>query len=62
MSHSEMDFVDAFIEWTKDTYEDVKKRKPSRGNIYDHPAMTLDYTTQGEVKLYMKEYIYKINE
>ena len=54
MSHAENEIVDAFIECTKETYEDVKKLKTSRGKIHDYLAMTLDYTASGEVKLYVK--------
>ena len=59
LSHSNRDIVDTFIEWTKETYKDVTKLNPSRGKIHDYLAMTLDYTTPGEVKSYMKYYIEK---
>ena len=59
---SDKDVVDAFIELTKETYEDVTKIKPSRGKVNDYLANNLDYTTPVEVKLYMKEYIDKIFE
>ena len=62
VSHSDKGAVDAFIEWTKETYEYVKQIKPSRGKIHDYLSMTLDYTASGEVKLYTKEYIDKIIE
>ena len=54
VSHSDKDVVDVLIQWTKDTYEDVTTRKPSRGKIHDYLAITMDYTTSGEVKNYMK--------
>ena len=45
VSHSKKDIVDALIQWTKDTYEDITKLNPSRGKIHDYLAMNLDYTT-----------------
>ena len=54
VSNSDKDIVDALIQWTKDTYEDVTKLNPSRGKIHDHISMTLYYTPSGEVKNYMK--------
>ena len=53
-SYDEKDVLDALFQCTKDTYEDVKKLKPSRFNIRDYISMALDYTTSGEVKNYMK--------
>ena len=55
VSHADEDIFEALIEWTKETYEDINKLNISRGKIYDYPAMTLDYTKPGEVKIYMKE-------
>ena len=54
VSHAENDIVDAFTEWTNETYEYVTKLKPSGGNIHDYLSMTLDYMESGEVKLYVK--------
>ena len=55
VSRAENDIVDAFIEWTKDTYEDVTKLKPPRVKIHYYLSMTLDYTASGGVKLFVKE-------
>ena len=55
VSHDKNDIVDALIQWTKETYEDVKKLKPSRGKIHGYLPMTLYYTASLEVKLYVKE-------
>ena len=60
--HDDRDIVGAFVKWTKETYGDDTKLKPSREKIHDHLAMTLDYTTSGKVKFCMKEYIDKIIE
>ena len=54
LSHTENDIVNTFVEWTKETYDDVTELKPSRSKIHDYITMTLDYTESGEVKLYVK--------
>ena len=51
LSHADKDIVDSFIEWTKDTYEYLTKRNPSRVKIHDYLSVTMDYTTSGEVKI-----------
>jgi hypothetical protein len=62
ISHKETKIVDQFVEWATKKYEDgeITKLKPSRGKIHDYLGMTLDYTTAGVVKLYMKDYIKKM--
>ena len=62
VSRADQDVVYAFIQWAKDTYEDIKELKPSRVKIYYYLDMTLDYTTSGEMNIYTKEYIDKIFE
>ena len=54
VSRADKYIFDAFIQRNKNTYEDVKKFKPSRGKIHDYIVMVMDYTTSGEVKNYMK--------
>ena len=51
LSHANKDIVEAFIEWTKDTYEYLTKQNPSRVKIHDYLSVTMDYTTSGEVKI-----------
>ena len=41
VSHSDKDIFESFIEWNKDTYDDVTRIKPLRGNMHDYLAMTL---------------------
>ena len=60
LSHSGKDIVDALTQWTNETYEYITKLKISRVKIHDYLAMTMYYTTSGEVEMYMKEYIDKI--
>ena len=50
----EKDIVYAFMQWTKETCDDVTRLNPSRGKIHDYLAMTIDYTTSVEVNFYMK--------
>ena len=57
LSHVEKDIFDAFIQVTKDKNKYITKLKPSKVKIHDYLAMTLDYTTSGEVKILIKEYI-----
>ena len=59
MSCDDKDIVDALIEWTKETYEDLAKHKQTRFNIRDCISMTLDYTTSGEVKFIHKNKLIK---
>ena len=54
LSLSDKNIVNYFIQWNKDTYEDITKLKLSREKIHDYTSMTLDYTTSGEVEIYMK--------
>ena len=51
-----------FIEWARNKYEDSKitKLKPSRGKVHDYLGITLDYSSKGKVKIYMKDYIEKM--
>ena len=51
---SEKDTVDAFIEWTKETYEDVAKLNPSGYKVYYYLAMTMYNTKSVEMKIYVK--------
>jgi hypothetical protein len=58
-SHVETSVVDDFIKWARSKYEDasITVLKPSRGKIHDYLGMTIDYSEDGKVKIYMKEYI-----
>ena len=60
VSHSDTDIVETFIQCTKETYEGVTRLNTSIGNVHDYQSMTLDYTTSGEVQIYMKECIDKL--
>lgn len=56
--------VDDFIQWAIDKYEDkeITKLKPSRGKVHDYLGITLDYSTPGVVRIYMKDYVAKMLE
>ena len=58
-SHVETSVVDDFIEWARSVYEDasITVLKPSRGKVHDYLGMTIDYSEDGKVKIYMKDYI-----
>lgn len=62
ISHVDTPVVDDFIEWARNKYEDsnITKLKPSRGKVHDYLGVTLDYSTKGKVKIYMKDYIEKM--
>ena len=62
VSHDYKDIVQFFIQWTKETYEDITKIYTSRRKIHDYLSMNPDDRTTGEVKFYMKECIDKIIE
>ena len=54
LTHSDKYIIYDFIQWTKETYEDVTKLNPLRGKIHGYLCITLDYTTSRKVKMYMK--------
>ena len=58
VSNSDRYIVDNCIQWTKETYEDITRLNPSRGKMHDYLGTNLDSKTSGEVKIYIKEYIY----
>jgi hypothetical protein len=64
ISHVDPAVVDEFIAWARDKYEDpeITKLKPSRGKVHDYLGITLDYSTEGKVKISMPDYIEKMLE
>ena len=54
VSHANKAIVDIFIQWTKGTYEGVKKLNPQRGKIHEYIARNMTCKTSGKVKMYMK--------
>ena len=58
-SHVDSRVNDNFVIWCKDKYEDpsIKVIKPSRGKVHDYLGITLDYSTPGKVRIYMKDYV-----
>ena len=62
-SHADPQEVDKFVQWLHDTYEDdVGQVKVSRGKAHDYLGMTLDYSSPGEVKMNMIDYVKKMVE
>ena len=62
VSHIDGGLVTRMAEWLKKTYECLFKdsygaMKLNRGMIHEYLGMTLDYSTQGEVKITMYNYI-----
>jgi hypothetical protein len=58
MSHDEEEMVTQMITWLKSIYgEDMMV---SRGRVHDYLGMTLDFTTKGEVKITMIDYLKKV--
>jgi hypothetical protein len=55
MSHKYPKEVTNVIDWLKDIYGDSMHM--SRGLVHDYIGMTIDYTTRGEVKVKMVDYL-----
>jgi hypothetical protein len=55
MSHKHPDEVSKVITWLKSIYGD--NMHVSRGLVHDYLVMTLDYSTKGEVKVTMVDYL-----
>jgi hypothetical protein len=55
MSHKDPKEVTKVIDWLKGIYED--NMHVSRGLLHDYLGMTFDYTTKGEVKVTMVDYL-----
>ena len=64
VSHAEEKELDKFIEWIKENYEDpdIGMVKVTRGKIHNFLGMTLDYSSDGEVKIDMVEYVKRMIE
>ena len=62
ISHRSKTVVDNIIEWLRKDYESVfedgsGKMKINRGKVHKYLGMTLDFTTKGQVKISMIEYV-----
>ena len=63
ISHYDARQIDEFINWLREMYEDdVGKIKVSRGKVHDYLGMTLDFSSEGKVKINMTEYVKKMVE
>ena len=62
VSHAEESELDKFIQWVKDNYEDpdIGLVKVTRGKVHSFLGMVLDFTSDGEVKIDMREYVAKM--
>ena len=61
-SHKHLKVLCQLVEWSKLQYENenIGKLKANEGKVHVYLGMTLDYSTKGEVKVYMKEYVQEI--
>ena len=59
ISHVDAKENDKFVQWLREMYEDelIGAVKVNRGKVHDYLGMKLDFSTPGEVKLDMKEYV-----
>jgi hypothetical protein len=65
LSHKDPKQMDAMIKWLRQEYESIfedgtGKMQVSRGKIHKYLGMTIDYSTPGQVKITMLEYIQEI--
>ena len=58
-SHADSKETDKFVEWLRKNYEDenIGKIKVSRGKVHEYLGMKLDFSSPGEVKIDMHEYV-----
>lgn len=62
ISHKSPKVVSKFIQWLRSEYESIfedgsGKMKVSRGKVHDYLSMILDFSTKGQVKISMFEYV-----
>jgi hypothetical protein len=65
LSHRDPKVLDETIEWLRQDYESIfedgsGKMKVSRGKVHKYLGMTLDYSTPGECKITMIDYVDEI--
>jgi hypothetical protein len=65
LSHKDPKEMDQMIAWLKEEYESIfedgsGKMSVSRGKIHTYLGMTLDFTTRGQVKITMIDYVQEI--
>jgi hypothetical protein len=65
LSHRMRKVMDKMIEWLRQEYESIfedgsGKMMVSRGKVHKYLGMTLDYTTRGQVKITMIDYVEEI--
>ena len=56
MSHASSKIVDEFIKWIKTTYGTIREVKTLCGKVHNYLGMKLDYSTKGQVSIYMIDY------
>ena len=67
ISHVSEKVIDQTIKWLCRDYESIfedgsGKMKVSRGNIHKYLGMTLDFTTKGQIKILLIDYIKEVIE
>jgi hypothetical protein len=65
ISHVSNQVVEQTIEWLRQDYESIfedgsGKMKVSRGKSHKYLGMTLDFTTKGQVKISMVDYVKEV--
>ena len=65
LSHKDTKTVDKMIEWLRENYESIFEdgsgaMSISRGKVHKYLGMTLDYSTTGQVKIILLDYIEEI--
>jgi hypothetical protein len=65
LSHKDSKEMDKMIKWLKEEYESIfedgsGQMAVSRGKVHTYLGMTLDYTTPGQVKIKMIDYVQEI--
>lgn len=56
-SHVDPKVNDDFHKWLQETYGQVREVTSTRGKLHDYLGMTMDYSTPGEVKIDMRDYV-----
>ena len=56
-SHVDPSVNDEFLIWLNKRYGEMSEVKAHRGKVHDYLGMKLDYSQNGKVKIYMRDYV-----